>query len=65
MSKIVHFEIPVDDPDRASAFYHDVLGWEISGFGKEPYWTCALVRTTSPARTEPSSVAVSCIRVRS
>ncbi|MFI5041105.1 MAG: VOC family protein [Acidimicrobiales bacterium] len=38
MSKIVHFEIPVDDPDRASAFYRDVLGWEISGFGEQPYW---------------------------
>ena len=38
MSKIVHFEIPVDDPDRASAFYRDALGWEISGFGEQPYW---------------------------
>lgn len=38
MSKIVHFEIPVDDADRASAFYRDVLGWQILGFGEEPYW---------------------------
>jgi uncharacterized protein len=38
MSKIVHFEIPVDDPDRASAFYRGALGWEISGFGNQPYW---------------------------
>lgn len=38
MSKIVHFEIPVDDPDRASAFYRSALGWEISGFGNQPYW---------------------------
>ncbi len=38
MSKIVHFEIPADDPERAGAFYHDVLGWEISRFGDEPYW---------------------------
>lgn len=38
MSKIVHFEIPVDDPRRAAAFYHDVLGWEISGYGEAPYW---------------------------
>ena len=38
MSKIVIFEIPVDDPNRASAFYRDVLGWEISRFGEQPYW---------------------------
>ena len=38
MPKIVHFEIPVDDPQRATAFYHDVLGWEVSRFGEEPYW---------------------------
>jgi predicted enzyme related to lactoylglutathione lyase len=38
VSKIVHFEIPVDDPERASAFYRDSLGWEISSFGDAPYW---------------------------
>jgi predicted enzyme related to lactoylglutathione lyase len=38
MSKMVHFEIPVDDSERAAAFYRDVLGWEVSGFGNQPYW---------------------------
>ncbi len=38
MSKIVHFEIPVDDPQRAVAFYHDVLDWDITAFGQEQYW---------------------------
>ena len=38
MAKVVHFEIPADDPQRASTFYHDALGWEISRFGDEPYW---------------------------
>lgn len=38
MPKIVHFEIPVDDPQRATAFYADVLGWEASRYGEEPYW---------------------------
>ncbi len=38
MAKIVHFEIPADDPQRASTFYHDALGWQISRFGDEPYW---------------------------
>jgi predicted enzyme related to lactoylglutathione lyase len=30
MPKIVHFEIPADDPQRAGAFYRHMLGWEIS-----------------------------------
>ena len=38
MAKIVHFEIPVDDPERASQFYRRSLGWEISAFDGEPYW---------------------------
>ena len=38
MAKIVHFEIPADDPQRASRFYHDALGWEVSRFGDKPYW---------------------------
>ena len=38
MAKIVHFEIPVDDGERASAFYREALGWQVSGFGDQPYW---------------------------
>jgi predicted enzyme related to lactoylglutathione lyase len=38
MAKIVHFEIPVDDGERASAFYREALGWQVSGFGSQPYW---------------------------
>lgn len=38
MSKVVHFEIPIDDPERASAFYGEAFGWEISGFGEMAYW---------------------------
>ena len=38
MPKIIHFEIPADDPERAAGFYHEVLGWDASRFGDEPYW---------------------------
>jgi uncharacterized protein len=27
--RVVHFEVPYDDADRARAFYSDVFGWEI------------------------------------
>ena len=29
MSKVVHFEIPTDDLDRAKSFYGSVFGWEL------------------------------------
>lgn len=28
--RMVHFEIPFDDGDRARGFYRDVLGWEVA-----------------------------------
>ena len=27
--KVVHFEVPYDDGDRARGFYSDVFGWEV------------------------------------
>lgn len=35
----MHFEIPIDDPERAGAFYHDVFGWTVSKWGPVDYWT--------------------------
>jgi predicted enzyme related to lactoylglutathione lyase len=43
MSRVVHFELPVDDPDRAANFYRSVFGWQINKWeGELDYW---LVRT--------------------
>lgn len=39
MSRVVHFEIHVDDPDRAIKFYNELLGWEFKAWeGPWPYW---------------------------
>ena len=39
MPRVVHFEFAADDPDRASAFYSDVFGWEIDKWGGPcEYW---------------------------
>lgn len=38
MARVVHFEIPVEDADRARDFYADTFGWELAGFGDEGYW---------------------------
>lgn len=36
---VVHFEIPVDDPERAVAFYRTALGWSLERWGPIEYWT--------------------------
>lgn len=38
MPKVVHFEIPADDPGRAVAFYRKAFGWKIEKFGPMDYW---------------------------
>ncbi len=38
MSKVIHFEIPADDPERAIKFYEDVFGWEIIKWEHGDYW---------------------------
>lgn len=49
MPRIVHFEMPVDDPERAAAFYQAVLGWKIEKWeGPQDYWLI----TTGP-ESEP------------
>ena len=30
VSRVVHFEVPVDDAERAGAFYSAVFDWRIS-----------------------------------
>ena len=39
MSRVVHFEIHADDPQRAANFYQHVFGWQINKWeGTEDYW---------------------------
>ncbi len=35
--KIVHFELPSGDADRASAFYSGLFGWQIAGSAMEGF----------------------------
>lgn len=38
-SRVVHFEIPSDDPDRAAQFYAGAFGWKIQKWtGPQEYW---------------------------
>lgn len=39
MSRVTHFEIPADQPDRAIRFYSDVFGWQFQKWeGPMEYW---------------------------
>jgi predicted enzyme related to lactoylglutathione lyase len=39
MPRPTHFEIPADNPERAMAFYRDVLGWTFQKWeGPTDYW---------------------------
>jgi uncharacterized protein len=38
-SRVVHFEIPVEDPERAVQFYSNAFGWQIQKWdGPQEYW---------------------------
>jgi len=39
MPRVIHFEIPADDTERAVKFYRDVFGWKIDKWeGPADYW---------------------------
>ncbi len=46
MSRVVHFEITANDPEKICTFYTDVFGWKITKYpGPQDYW---LVTTGRP-----------------
>ena len=39
MSRVIHFEIPASDPERAAHFYKKAFGWKIERWpGPMDYW---------------------------
>jgi predicted enzyme related to lactoylglutathione lyase len=48
-SRPTHFEIPVDDPDRAERFYASVFGWTFQRYPDAPqYYGMATTGDTEP-----------------
>jgi len=37
-NRVVHFEIPSDNPEKAISFFQTVFGWSFQKFGTEEYW---------------------------
>jgi len=49
MSRIVHFEIPADNPERVADFYKKVLGWSIQKWeGPVDYWLISTGKNSEP-----------------
>jgi|SRR6476660_7754212 predicted enzyme related to lactoylglutathione lyase len=42
MARVIHFEIPAENPERAAAFYKKAFGWNFQKWGQMDYW---LVKT--------------------
>jgi len=39
MSRVIHFEIQADNPERAVRFYSDIFGWQANNLGgPSDYW---------------------------
>ena len=73
MARVVHFEIPADDPARAVKFYETVFGWKIQKWdGPEDYWLAMTGEEGQPGingaitgRGEPTTVVVNTMDVAS
>lgn len=53
MNRVVHFEIQVDNPERAIKFYQDVFGWNFQKWGEQKYW---MIMTDSTPSTSSGQV---------
>lgn len=57
MSRVVHFEIHAQEPERAIAFYKAVFGWDFPVWMEEPvkYWGVMTDSTSSRQAAEKDS----------
>jgi predicted enzyme related to lactoylglutathione lyase len=73
MPRVVHFELPADDPQRAIAFYEKVFGWTITKWGGPfDYWLVTTGSDDEPGingaitpRMRPEQVTTETIGVES
>ncbi len=47
-NKVVHFEIPCDNPEKTMDFFKEVFGWTFQQFGTEQYWSVITGDENSP-----------------
>jgi predicted enzyme related to lactoylglutathione lyase len=54
--RVVHFEIPVDDAERAEAFYREAFAWELTSLSGMDYVLAITGPTGDEGPTEPGFV---------
>lgn len=54
--RVVHFEIPFDDGDRARAFYREVFGWQLMEMPEMSYTLVTTGPVDEQGSTEPGYV---------
>lgn len=47
-NRVVHFEIPCDNPQKTMDFFTEVFGWTFQQFGSEEYWSVMAGDTNLP-----------------
>ncbi len=70
MNRIVHFEIPCDNPQLQMDFFKNVFNWEFQQFLTEDYWSCTSGDASTPGinggfmkRKNPGQPIVNSIQV--
>ena len=54
--RVVHFEVPFDDGDRARAFYQNAFGWDITPMPEMSYTLVSSGPTGDQGPTEPGYI---------
>jgi predicted enzyme related to lactoylglutathione lyase len=54
--RIVHFELPYDDRDRASAFYGELFGWDLQSYPGMDYTMVSTGPSGDQGPTEPGFI---------
>lgn len=55
--KVVHFEIPADDVERAQSFYRDAFGWNVQPMPEMNYTSLSTTPTDEQGMpTEPGAI---------
>jgi predicted enzyme related to lactoylglutathione lyase len=48
MSRVVHFEIQAENPERAMTFYEALFDWKFSQWGDQKYWLITTGEKSAP-----------------
>lgn len=54
--RVVHFEIPYDDGDRARGFYSEAFGWDLQSWGDGAYTLVSTGPTGESGASEPGFI---------